>query len=178
MKKQIHNMHIVLKKIYNINKKFLIFNYLYLIFALLFSILMGRLLAFDYGKKRTGIAVSDPLKIIASGLTTVDTNKLFDFISDYIAKEDVDCFIVGFPTQLDNSAPSHSLPLIKEFIEKLSKKYPNIPIELEDEHFTSKIAVKTMIDGGLKKMQRRNKAMIDKISASIILRSYMDTKQN
>ncbi len=138
---------------------------------------MGRILAFDYGKKRTGIAVTDPLQIIASGLTTVDTKTLFPFIADYLANEQVDCFVVGFPTQHENSAPAHSLPIIKAFIKKLKKEYPDIPVKLEDEHFTSQMAFQTMIDGGLKKMQRRNKAMIDKISASIILRSYMDRTQ-
>ncbi len=135
---------------------------------------MARILAFDYGKKRTGIAVSDPLQIIASGLTTVETKVLFKFIADYLKKEEVDCFVVGFPTQHDNSGPAHSLPLIEKFVERLKKEFPDIPVELEDEHFTSKIAVRTMIDGGLKKMKRRDKAMIDKVSASIILRSYMD----
>lgn len=139
---------------------------------------MSRILSFDYGKKRTGIAVTDPLQIIASGLTTVETKELFTFIADYLKNEKVECFVVGFPTQFENSAPSHSAPIIKKFVKQLSEKYPDIPIELEDEHFTSQLAVKVMIDGGMKKMQRRNKAMVDKISASIILRSYMDRKQN
>ncbi len=138
---------------------------------------MARILAFDYGKKRTGIAVSDPLQIIASGLTTVETKDLFKFIADYITKEEVECFVVGFPTPHENSAVSHSLPIIKAFVKKIKKEYPNIPVELEDEHYTSQMAVRAMIDGGMKKMQRRNKAMVDKISASIILRSYMDRKQ-
>ncbi len=137
---------------------------------------MSRILAFDYGKKRTGIAVTDPLQIIASGLTTVDTKSIFTFIADYLEKEEVECFVVGFPTLYDNTKPAHSLPIIEKFIEKLKKKYPDIPVELEDEHFTSKMAFQAMIDGGLKKKQRQNKAMIDKISASIILRSYLDRK--
>lgn len=134
---------------------------------------MGRILAFDYGKKRTGIAVTDPLQIIASGLTTVDTHDIFPFITNYVKTEKVVCFVVGFPTQLDNSKPSHSAPLIENFIKQLKKKFPDIPVELEDEHFTSKLAMQAMIDGGLKKMQRRDKAMVDKVSASIILQSYM-----
>ncbi len=134
---------------------------------------MGRILAFDYGKKRTGIAVTDPLQIIASGLTTVNTQDIFSFITDYLKTEKVDCFVVGFPTQLDNSEPSHSAPLIKNFVKQLKKKFPDIPVELEDEHYTSKMAMQAMIDGGLKKMQRRDKAMVDKVSASIILQSYM-----
>jgi putative holliday junction resolvase len=134
---------------------------------------VGRILAFDYGKKRTGIAVTDPLQIIASGLTTVNTQDIFSFIADYLKTEKVDCFVVGFPTQLDNSKPSHSAPLIKNFVKQLKKKFPDIPVELEDEHYTSKMAMQAMIDGGLKKMQRRDKAMVDKVSASIILQSYM-----
>ncbi len=134
---------------------------------------MGRILAFDYGKKRTGVAVTDPLQIIASGLTTVNTPDIFKFITEYLKTEQVDQFIVGFPTQFDNSKPSHSAPLIENFVKQLKKKFPDIPVELEDEHFTSKLAMQAMINGGLKKMQRRDKAMIDKVSASIILQSYM-----
>ena len=134
---------------------------------------MGRILAFDYGKKRTGVAVTDPLQIIASGLTTVETQQIFKFISTYLQTEKVDCFVVGFPTQMENSKPSHSAPFIETFVKQLKKKYPDIPVDLEDEHYTSKLAVQAMIDGGLKKMQRRDKAMIDKVSASIILQSYM-----
>ncbi len=134
---------------------------------------MGRILAFDYGKKRTGVAVTDPLQIIASGLTTVDTPEIFKFITEYIKTEQVEQFVVGFPTQFDNSKPSHSAPLIENFVKQLKKKFPNIPVDLEDEHYTSKLAMQAMIDGGLKKMQRRDKAMVDKVSASIILQSYM-----
>lgn len=137
---------------------------------------MGRILAFDYGKKRTGVAVTDPLQIIASGLTTVETPLIFQFIKTYLQKERVDCFVVGYPTPLENTRPSDSLPLIIKFVGLLKKKYPKIPIELEDEHYSSKLAVQAMIDGGLKKMQRRDKAMIDKISASIILQSFMQRK--
>lgn len=134
---------------------------------------MGRILAFDYGKKRTGIAVTDPLQIIASGLTTVDTNEVFSFITEYLKNEKVERFVVGFPTQYDNAKPSHSAPLIENFVKQLKKKFPDIPVAFEDEHYTSKMAMQAMIDGGLKKMQRRNKAMVDKVSASIILQSYM-----
>lgn len=135
-------------------------------------------MAFDFGKKRTGIAVTDPLQIIASALTTVETQNIYKFISDYIKEEKVECFVVGFPTQYENAAPSHSAPLIKKFVKQLNKKFPDIPVELEDEHFTSKLAMQVMIDGGLKKMQRRDKAMVDKVSASIILQSYMSRKNN
>jgi len=137
---------------------------------------VGRILAFDFGLKRTGIAVTDPLQIIASALTTVETNKIFDFISSYLTNEKVECFVVGFPIPRENSSISHSVPYISDFIEKLKKKYPEIPIEIEDEHFSSKQAMQVMIAGGLKKMQRRDKAMVDKVSASIILNNYLERK--
>jgi putative holliday junction resolvase len=137
---------------------------------------MGRILAFDYGKKRTGIAVTDPLQIIASALTTVETSGIFDFIAKYLANEKVECFVVGFPIPYENTNISHSSPLITEFIENLKKKFPETPVEIEDEHFSSKQAMRVMIDGGLKKMQRRDKSMVDKVSASIILNNYMERK--
>ena len=135
---------------------------------------MGRILAIDYGKKRTGIAVTDPLQIIASGLTTVDTINNLSFLKDYIKKEDVETIVIGYPFKLENTKTAHSLPLIDGFIKKLKKSFPNIPIVKEDEHFTSKMAVQAMIDGGVKKMKRRNKALIDKISAALILKSYLE----
>ena len=137
---------------------------------------MGRILAFDYGRKRTGVAVTDPLQIIASTLTTVETQNIFTYISDYVSREKVDCFVVGFPFLMENTKPSDSLPLINSFIETLKAKFPTIPVEVEDEHFTSKLAVKAMIEGGIKKKQRKNKALIDKVSASIILRNYLERK--
>ena len=139
---------------------------------------MGRILAFDYGKKRTGLAVTDPLQIIASSLLTVETENLFEYLKKYLEVEQVDFFVVGYPMPMENTKPSHSLPLIKKFIEELKKKFPSIPIDIEDEHFTSKLAVRAMIDGGVKKMKRRDKSLIDKVSASIILQSYMERKQN
>ncbi len=139
---------------------------------------MARILAFDYGKKRTGLAVTDPLQIIASTLSTIETVHIFDYLTKYLEVEKVECFVVGYPMPMENTTPSHSLPLIKKFIEELKKKFPNMPIELEDEHFTSKLAVRAMIDGGVKKMKRRDKGLIDKVSASIILQSYMERKQN
>ena len=139
---------------------------------------MGRILAFDFGKKRTGIAATDPLQIIASGLTTVNTNEVFSFLTNYLKSEQVECFVVGFPTQLENTKPSHSAPLIKNFVKQLKKKFPDIPVELEDENYTSKLAMQAMIDGGLKKMQRRDKAMVDKVSAAIILQSFMSRTKN
>jgi putative Holliday junction resolvase len=133
---------------------------------------MARILALDFGQKRTGIAVTDELQIIASGLTTVDTNELLEFLADYTSKENVELFIVGKPKQMNNE-DSQSEEFIVPFLEKLAKKFPNIPIHREDERFTSKMAFQTMIDGGLKKKQRRNKALVDEISATIILQSYL-----
>ena len=136
---------------------------------------MGRILAIDFGKKRTGIAVTDQLQIIASGLTTVNTNELIPFLKDYISKETVELFIVGKPKQMNNS-DSESEALILPFLKKLSKQIPQIPFKRIDERFTSKMAFQTMIDGGLKKNQRRNKALVDEISATIILQSYLYNK--
>jgi len=133
---------------------------------------MGRILALDFGQKRTGIAVTDELQIIASGLTTIDTNELLSFLSDYTAKEKVELFIVGKPKQMNNK-DSESEVFIQPFLEKLTKTFPNISIVREDERFTSKMAFQTMIDSGLKKKQRRNKALVDEISATIILQSYL-----
>jgi len=135
---------------------------------------LARILAIDYGKKRTGIAVTDPLQIIASGLTTVETKDNLSFLKDYIKKEDVETIVIGYPFKMENTKTADSLPLIDGFIKKLKKSFPNIPIVKEDEHFTSKMAVQAMIDGGVKKLKRRDKAMVDKISAAIILKSYLD----
>ncbi len=120
-----------------------------------------------------GIAVTDPLKIIASGLKTVHTKDIFEFLSMYLNNEDVECIVVGYPLQM-NGKPSESIEYINPFIKKLKKTFPNMPIELVDERFTSKIAFQTMIDGGLKKKKRQNKALIDTISATIILQSYLE----
>ena len=136
---------------------------------------MGRILAIDFGKKRTGIAVTDELQIIASGLTTVNTENLIQFLKDYILKENVVLFLVGKPKQMDNS-DSESETLILTFLKKLEKEIPQIPMLRIDERFTSKMAFQTMIDGGLKKKQRRNKALVDEISATIILQSYLYSK--
>ncbi|WP_299010037.1 Holliday junction resolvase RuvX [uncultured Tenacibaculum sp.] len=136
---------------------------------------MGRIVAIDFGKKRTGIAVTDELQIIASGLTTVDTSKLIPFLKDYTQKENVELFLVGKPKQMDNS-DSESEVLILPFLEKLEKAIPSIPLKRVDERFTSKMAFQTMIDSGLKKKQRQNKALVDEISATIILQSYLYNK--
>ncbi|MCK5781844.1 MAG: Holliday junction resolvase RuvX [Flavobacteriales bacterium] len=136
---------------------------------------MGRLLAIDFGTKRIGIAETDPMQIIASALDTVDNNKIIAFLQDYVSREDVDEIIVGEPKQKDNS-PSESEKEILPFIEELVKKFPNIIIKRFDERFTSKMAFQTMIDSGIGKKARRNKGLIDKISATIILQSYLDSK--
>jgi putative Holliday junction resolvase len=133
---------------------------------------MGRILAIDYGTKRTGIAVTDEMQIIASGLTTVDTKELVAFLKDYIATEKVVRFVVGLPKQMDNTA-SESEVYIQKFLENLVKAIPDIPVVRVDERFTSKMALQTMIDSGLKKKQRKNKALIDEISATLILQSYL-----
>lgn len=136
---------------------------------------MARILAIDYGKKRTGLAVTDALQLIASGLTTVDTREIFSFLDAYFKSEHVELLLVGEPKQLNNT-PSESEVLIKPFIEKLKKKFPEMEIKRVDERFTSKMAFQTMIDSGLKKKQRQNKALIDEISATIILQSYLYSK--
>jgi len=133
---------------------------------------MGRILAIDYGKKRTGLAVTDELQLIASGLTTIDTVSFFSYMENYLKKEIVELFLVGEPKQMDNT-PSESEALILPFIEKMKIQFPQIPIKRVDERFTSKMAFQTMIDSGLKKKQRQNKALIDEISATIILQSYL-----
>ncbi len=133
---------------------------------------MARILAIDYGKKRTGIAVTDELQLIASGLTTVDTTSFFPYVEEYLKNEDVELFLVGEPKQMNNT-PSESEALIQPFIKKLEQQFPHIPIKRVDERFTSKMAFQTMIDSGLKKKQRQNKALIDEISATIILQSYL-----
>jgi putative Holliday junction resolvase len=136
------------------------------------QIYMARILAIDFGKKRTGIAVTDELQIIASGLTTVNTAELLPFLKEYSSKEKVGLILIGHPKQMDNS-DSESEVLILPFIKKLEKLLPQTPLKRVDERFTSKIAFQTMIDGGMKKKQRRNKAMVDEISATIILQSYL-----
>ena len=136
---------------------------------------MGRILAIDYGKKRTGIAVSDPLQIIANGLTTVPTAQLMAFLTDYMSKETVERVIVGLPKQMNNEV-SENMTNITPFVNRFKKLFPSIPIAYVDERFTSVLAHRSMIDGGLKKKDRQNKALVDEISATIILQSYMENK--
>ncbi|MBL4887433.1 MAG: Holliday junction resolvase RuvX [Flavobacteriaceae bacterium] len=133
----------------------------------------GRILAIDFGEKRTGLAVTDPLQLIASGLTTVLTSDLIPYLSQYIDQEKVCLFVVGEPKQMNYKA-SQSEPLIQSFLKKLERQFPDIPITRVDERFTSKLAFKTMIDGGLSKKQRQNKSLIDQISATIILQTYLN----
>ena len=125
-------------------------------------------MAIDYGRKRTGIAVTDPAKIIANGLTTVATHDLLSFIQDYVKKEDVDCIVVGKPTQMSVEASENAIR-VNAFIEQLKKTLPNMLIREYDERFTSVLAHRAMLEGGLKKSDRRNKALVDEISATIIL---------
>lgn len=132
-------------------------------------------MAFDFGAKRVGIAVTDPLKIIATGLTTCATVDIYDFVAKYLVKEPVELFVVGYPTNLQGN-PTHATPLVEKFIAQLQKKWPQIPVETWDETFSSRLAVKAMVDSGMKKKQRRDKATIDKLSAVIILQEYLEHK--
>ncbi|MEG1635252.1 MAG: Holliday junction resolvase RuvX [Rikenellaceae bacterium] len=136
---------------------------------------MGRILAIDYGKKRTGIAVTDPLQIISNGLTTVETSTLKEFIKKYTTENEVDKFVIGLPRQMSGEF-SESYKYIKPFGKWLESEFPNKEIIFVDERFTSVLAKRAMIEGGVKKMDRQNKALIDKISATIILQTYLETK--
>ena len=136
---------------------------------------MGRILAIDYGTKRTGLAVTDEMQIIASGLTTVETKQLLPFLKTYVLTENVEKIVVGLPKQMDNSA-SESEVYIQKFLVQLEKALPQIPVDRVDERFTSKMAFQTMIDSGLKKKQRKNKALVDEISATLILQSYLSSQ--
>lgn len=134
---------------------------------------MGRVLAIDYGTKRTGIAVTDALRIIATPLETVATQELINFLKAYLQKETVDEFVVGMPKTLKNE-DSAIAPLVRKFVEELKKTFPDKPVHLADERFTSSIAMRAMIDGGMKKKDRQEKGNVDKISATIILQSFLD----
>ena len=134
---------------------------------------MGRYLAIDYGSKRCGIAVSDPLKMIASGLETVPSHELMEFLSNYMNQEEVDCVVVGKPVQT-NREVSESFVLVERFVKSFRKRFPQVRVEWEDERFTSKLAMQAMIEGGMKKSDRRKKGVVDKISAAVILQSFME----
>ncbi len=133
---------------------------------------MARILSIDYGLKRTGLAVTDPLQIIASGLATVESKQLINFLKDYFNKEQVELIIIGEPKNMDDS-DTHATPLVEKFIKELQKHFPQMPVIKVDERFTSKMAKDAMLDMGLKKMQRRNKALVDEIAATILLQEYM-----
>lgn len=138
---------------------------------------MGRIVAIDYGKKRVGIAVSDPGKIIATGLATVLSHEIFDYLQTYASHETIDLFVVGHPKQLNNQ-DSESMIYIKPFLTGLKRKFPTIPIVMYDERFTSVLAHQALLEGGAKKKTRQNKALIDTMSATIILTSYMEQQRN
>ncbi|HXS58402.1 MAG TPA: Holliday junction resolvase RuvX [Hanamia sp.] len=135
---------------------------------------MSRILCIDYGKKRTGIAVTDPLQIIATGLTTVDSHELIPFLKKYFLREDVELIVIGEPKNLDDS-DTHATPLVKEIIKKLQKEFPHLPIKTVDERYTSKMARQAMLDMGMKKKDRRNKRTVDEIAATIMLQEYMQS---
>ena len=137
---------------------------------------MSRILAIDYGRKRTGLAVSDTMQIIANGLTTVPTHELLDFIAGYVQKEPVERVIIGLPKQMNNEV-SENMKYIEPFVRLLKKKLPEMPVEFVDERFTSVLAHRTMLEAGLKKKDRQNKALVDEISATIILQTYLENKR-
>jgi putative Holliday junction resolvase len=137
---------------------------------------LARILSIDYGKKRTGIAVTDPLQIIAGGLATVSTSELFDWLKAYLSKEQVERIIIGEPRQ-PNGQPSENLARVQQFVNRWRKAVPDVPIEFFDERFTSVLAHQAMLDGGLKKKARQDKALVDEISATIILQDYMRSKK-
>ncbi len=136
---------------------------------------MARVLAIDYGQKRVGVAVTDDLQIIASGLTTVHVKDIIVFLEEYLNKHEVETIVVGLAMDLKNQ-PAQSARFIEPFVKHITKKFPQVKIERVDERFTSKMAFQTMIDGGLKKKARQNKALVDQISATIILQSYLEQK--
>lgn len=134
---------------------------------------MGRIIGIDYGAMRVGVAVTDPLKIVASGLTTIASEEIFEFLKAYHQKETIEKFVVGDPTDLKGKE-THATPLVNKFIQKLKKLFPGIPVVMEDETFTSKMAVQTMVSAGVKKKKRKDKKLIDKVSATLILQSYLE----
>jgi putative Holliday junction resolvase len=135
---------------------------------------LPRIISIDYGAKRTGLAVTDPLQIIATGLTTVESKQLIPFLKDYFAREEVELIIIGEPKNWDDT-DTHATPLVEKFIKQLQKNFPNIPVKKVDERYTSKMAKDAMLEMGLKKMQRRNKKLVDEIAATILLQEYMRT---
>ncbi|MCD7976904.1 MAG: Holliday junction resolvase RuvX [Tannerellaceae bacterium] len=137
---------------------------------------MGRIVAIDYGRKRTGLAVTDTLQLISNGLETVPSGTVVQFLKEYIRKEPVDLFVVGLPKQMNNEV-SENMQYVKAFVTHLQRTIPEIPVEYYDERFTSVLAHKAMLEGGLKKKKRQDKGLVDEISATIILQSYMESKK-
>jgi putative Holliday junction resolvase len=133
---------------------------------------MARILAIDYGKKRTGLAVTDPLRIIATGLTTVPTPQLIPWLKEYMTREAVDLIVMGWPSNWDDTDTT-ATPLVRQAIVRLRKEFPHIPLETADERYTSKMATQSMLESGLKKKERRNKALVDEIAATILLQDYL-----
>jgi len=138
---------------------------------------VGRILAIDYGQKRVGLAVTDEMQIIATGLDTVHVKDIMQYLKDYVAREKVECFVVGLPVQMNNK-PSDAQRFIEPFVKQLKKQFRDIPVDRFDERFTSNLAHDTMLTAGLKKKDRQNKALVDKISATLILQSYLHSKSN
>jgi putative Holliday junction resolvase len=138
---------------------------------------MGRIICIDYGGKRTGLAVTDPLQIIATGLTTINTTDFISYLKDYFAKEPVDRIIIGWPLNLDDTA-THATPLVEQAIRSLKKHFPHIPVETMDERFTSKLAKDAMLQMGMKKKQRRDKRLLDEIAATMMLQEYLEQRSS
>ena len=136
---------------------------------------MARIMCIDYGKKRTGIAVTDPLQIISTGLMTIDTHELFPFLKKYFKEEEVELMVVGEPLNLDDS-DTHATPLVRQFLKRLEKEFPKMPTTTVDERYTSKMAKQAMIEMGMKKKERRNKRNVDEIAATMMLQEYMENK--
>jgi len=137
---------------------------------------MGRIMAIDYGMKRTGLAVTDPMRIIATALETVETAKLLTYLTQYFLKEQVDEVVIGLPKQMNNT-DSETAPFVRQMVAKINKAFPDLPVKYVDERFTSKIALRAMIDGGMKKKDRRDKKNVDKISATLILQTYLESSR-
>jgi len=138
---------------------------------------LARIICIDYGLKRTGLAVTDPMQIIANGLTTVESPKLIAFLKDYFSRETVELILIGEPKNWDDT-DTHATPLVKKIIEKLKKEFPSIPIKTVHERYSSKMAKEAMIDMGMKKKERRNKALVDEIAATILLQEYLNSKSS
>jgi putative Holliday junction resolvase len=137
---------------------------------------MGRIIAIDYGRKRTGLAVTDKLQLIANGLTTIPSGEAVSYLTNYVSNESIDTFIVGYPKQMNNE-PSENLKYVEAFVKQLNKALPAIPVTYYDERFTSALAQRAMIEGGLSKKKRQNKALVDEISAVLILQDYLESKK-